>query len=354
MVDWTKSMQQSYEFYIVDPNTWQDVTSIDTIITPCTIERDSEAQTLGSASLTTTQMIGECYVRIYLSVLQNGVRSRHPLGTFLIQSSTDEFDGRNHSIPLDGYTPLIELKEKLPPIGYTVMKDQNIMESVNNIVFNNARAPVINASCDEVLQNNFVANSEDTWLTYITDLMSIAKYKFALDEKGQILFAPEQDIQSLQPVYTFNDDNSSILYPAVSINRDLYGIPNVVEVVYINNGTPITVRAVNNDPNSTISTVSRGREIVHRISDPGLPGNPTKEEIELYANQVLRNLSSLEYTVTFTHGYYPVNIGDCVRLNYESAGIKNVKAMITAQSIKCESGCSIVETAVFSTNLWEV
>ena len=49
---------------------------------------------------------------------------------------------------------------------------------------------------------------------------------------GRILFAPEQDVSSLQPIWTYNDDNSSILYSDISVDHDLYGIPNVVEVVY--------------------------------------------------------------------------------------------------------------------------
>ena len=40
MVDWTASMQQTYEYYIVDPNTWKDVTLIDNIKS-CTITRDN-------------------------------------------------------------------------------------------------------------------------------------------------------------------------------------------------------------------------------------------------------------------------------------------------------------------------
>ena len=58
------------------------------------------------------------------------------------------------------------------------------------------------------------------------------------------------------------------------------------------------------------------------------------------------------HKITFEHSYYPVRVGDAVILNYERAGLKNVKAKITAQSIKCETGCSIQETAVYTTKLW--
>ena len=31
MVDWTKSMNQTFEYYIVDPNTWADVKKLDNV-----------------------------------------------------------------------------------------------------------------------------------------------------------------------------------------------------------------------------------------------------------------------------------------------------------------------------------
>ena len=169
---------------------------------------------------------------------------------------------------------------------------------------------------------------------------------------GRILFTPVQDIASLQPVWTYNDDNSSILYSDISMDHDLYGVPNVVEVIYSKNNYYYYERVVNDDPNSPTSTVSRGREITHRVTDPDLVGIPTKAQVKEYAEQLLRNLSSVEYTVTYTHGYCPVRVGDCVLLNYTKAGLKNVKAKVISQTIKCESGCPVTEKAVITSKLW--
>ena len=132
----------------------------------------------------------------------------------------------------------------------------------------------------------------------------------------------------------------------------MYGIPNVVEVTYSSGASTYHARVVNDDSNSPISTVNRGREITHRVTDPDLTGNPTNAEIQEYAERLLRELSSLEYTVTYTHGYCPVRIGDCVRLNYHRAGITDVKAKVISQTIDCKSGCKVTEKAVFTTKLW--
>ena len=351
MVDWSASMQQTFEYYVVEPNTWKDLKLIDTVKT-CTIKRESDAETRGSATFGITDSIGECYVRAYLGTIQNGVKEKHPLGTFLVQSPSSSFDGKVKDVTMDAYTPLLELKEKQPPLGYYIPKKSNVMERAYLLTRENARAPVSEPSCDTTLFSDFVADPSDTWLTFLISLVSNAKYTFDLDERGRILFSPKQDTTSLQPVWEFDDSNSSILYPELSMDHDLFGIPNVVEVMYSNGEVYYTARIVNDDPNSPISTVNRGREIVYRETDPSLIGDPTEDRINEYAKQLLRDLSTIEYTVTYTHGYCPVRVGDCVRLNYARAGLKNVKAKVISQSIKCEPGCPVTEKAVFTNKLW--
>lgn len=351
MVDWTKSMQQTFEYYTVDPGTWKDVKLLDNVKTS-SISRDSEVETLGSATIDITESVGESYIRIYLITIQKGVKEKHALGTFLVQTPSSSFNGKIREVSMDAYTPLLELKENPPPLGYSVMKSDNIMDIAYSLVSENLRAPVVKTSNTSTLSYDFVADPNDTWLSFISDLIANAKYTFALDEMGRILFSPKQDTASLQPVWTYNDSNSSILYPDLSMDHDLYGIPNVVEVVYSNGRDSYYAKVVNEDENSPISTVNRGREIIHRVTNPDLVGDPTEKQIKEYAERTLKELSCLEYTITYKHGYCPVRIGDCVRLNYSLAGLTNIKAKVISQSIKCEPGCPVTEKAVFTTNLW--
>lgn len=351
MVDWLSSMQQTFEYYVVDPATWKDKKKIENVKSS-EINRDLDSETLGSATINVTESVGECYVRIYLVTIQNGVEEKHPLGTYLVQTPSYSFDGKIKDVSLDAYTPLLELKEKFPPIGYYILKDENVMANAYNIIRDNARAPVIASDCEIKLFNNFVSDSSDTWLTFLTDLISNAKYTFSLDELGRILFSPKRDTASMQPVWTYNDGNSSILYPELDVDRDLYGIPNVVEVIYSGNGTPYYAIEENTDENSPISIPNRGRRIVHRVTDPSIIGNPTNDQIQEYAKKLLKELSTLEYTISYSHGYCPVRIGDCVRFNYSRAGLNNVKAKVISQSIKCEPGCQVTEKAIFTTKLW--
>lgn len=351
MPDWTSSMQQTFEYYVVDPESWKDIKLLDTVKS-CSITRDAEAETLGSASFDISESVGERYIRVYLVTIQNGIKEKYPLGTFLVQTPSSSFNGKTKDVVMDAYTPLLELKENQPPLGYTVLKNEDIMNIAYRLTRDSARAPVVETESKTKLFYDFVADPNDTWLSFLTDLIANAKYNFDLDEMGRILFSPRQDTASLQPVWTFDDGNSSILYPDMSMDHDLYGIPNVVEVIYSSGSNSYYAKVINDDPNSPTSTVSRGREIVYRVTDPDVIGDPTQNQIQEYAERLLRELSSLEYTVTYTHGYCPVRVGDCVRLNYERAGFTDIKAKVISQDISCEPGCPVTEKAVFTTKLW--
>ena len=364
MPDWSKSMEQSYEYYTVEPTTLADVKRVD-VVKSASFSRDGDTETLGSATVDVTDSFGESYIRGHLKTIQNGVTEKFPLGTVLVQTPSSTFNGNITNVSMDAYTPLIELKEKRPPLGYTVRKGTRIMDAAYRIVRENARAPVnpidptfvTNGDGELVdesptLQYDFVANTNDTWLSFVIDLIANARYELGLDELGNILFVPIQEIESLQPVWTYDDGNSSILYPELTMDHDLYGIPNVLEVVYSYGGDYKEAVAKNEDPNSPTSIVNRGREIPYRDTEPSLAGYVTQAQIQAYAERKLREMSTIEYTVSYTHGYCPVRVGDCVRLNYEKAGIKNIKAKVVSQNVKCKLPCEVSEKAVFTTKLW--
>lgn len=350
-VDWTKTMQQTYEFYQVDPETWGNTEIIDTIES-CTITRDSSNETKGHASVRCSEELEECYMRIYLIVIQNGYRFMEPLGTYLLQTPSVSFNGKRKSITADAYSPLLELKEKYPAVGYSAYSGDRILDLAERLCSENMRAPVVGADSTKTLISDFVADLSDTMLSYLTDLIAEAGYSFDVDPMGEVLFSKDADIGSLRPVWTYTDDNSSILLPTISDDRDMYGLPNVVEVVYSDEHQYLISTVTNNSVDSPISTVNRGRQVVYRVANPSISGTPTQSILDAYAKQLLRNLSCLEHTITYTHGYCPVRVGDCVRLNYTRAGMENVIAQVTSQTIECQTGCTVEETAVYTTQLW--
>lgn len=373
-IDWTKSMKQTYEVYTVDPNTWLNDRYLDTV-TGASITRDISSDTVVSGSIDYVGELNEEYVRVYLVVEQDKEIERVPLITMLCQTPSMKYDGKVISTSITGYSPIQELEGEYPPIGYTIPKNYpewmypnrpagtrlvtNLNTEITDIVRSHTRAKVSGLN-DEITDNenfnalyeNYVAGQEDTWFTVTKALLDRVGYKFNVDAMGVISFYKQPTYTQMQPKWTYSYGNSSILASDITLDRDLYNMPNVIELVVTTNaGKTISVTAENNNEGSIMSIKNRGRRVVKREINPAILGKVsndiTNDVLEDYAKDILVKESSLAYTVSYTHGYCPVTVGDCVIINYQDAGIHNERAYVISQNINCTTGCQVEETAMF-------
>ena len=56
MTDWLSSMQQTFEYYTVDPGTWKDDTKL-VNVKSCTISRDLRTETFVSSTIEFTESV---------------------------------------------------------------------------------------------------------------------------------------------------------------------------------------------------------------------------------------------------------------------------------------------------------
>lgn len=372
-IDWTRSMQQTFEYYTVDPRTWYDEERLYQV-TSSNHVMDLTSDMRGNATLNTTELIPESYIRTYMKCKQDGIEQRICLGTYLYMTSTDKFDGVKHEYTMTGYTPLVELQESLPPIGYfiygRVKKGDTapyITDEIKQIILNNTRCELeMNVTIPKPLLNNYVANTDSNWLTVVNELLSAAndaKYMLTVDEWGTLQLKNSPSVNSMQPKYVYDDSNSSILLPEIDTSDDLFSIPNQVELIFTGSKDYAAYRTVvtNDDESSPTSTVNRGRIISKRytISNVSIPTglSPTDESIrQLVDSQaaiLLESLSTVQKTISYSHGYCGTKVGDCVLINYERAGLINVKAVITSQKIDCKPGCQVDETATYTKSYYK-
>ena len=370
-VDWTKSMQQTFEYYTVNPETWYDDKQV-TTVTSSNHSHDTTSELKGSATLSTTEQLGETYIRTYMVCKQGRYTHRECLGTYLYMTSSDNFDGIKHNYTMTGYTPLVELQEALPPVGYFVYGQTKkgdeapfVTEEIRKAIVNNTRCEfTMNVTIPKPLLNNFIAGTSDNWLTVVNNMLSAsseAKYTLMVDEWGTVMLRNKQSADAMQPKFVFDDGNASILLPDIDTSEDLFAIPNTVELIFAGNrmynAHKVTVR--NDDETSPVSVQKRGREIKRRytITNIAVPTGTVTEEIvqnaiEEQAYSLLEALSTVTKTISFSHGYCGSKVGDCVMINYERAGLINVKAVITSQKVNCTPGCQVDETAVYTKKYW--
>lgn len=372
-VDWTKSMQQTFEFYTVDPNSWYDDQKLENIIT-CDMTHDATSDKRGNASITITEALPECYIRTYLVVTQAGYMHKICLGTYLYMTSSDSFDGMKHNITMTGYTPMVELEEKLPPLGFHIVGITNrkhsgdapmVTDAIKDIVTTYTRCEIENRTViQKPLLNDFVAGTNDNFLTVINNILnasSLGQYILTVDEWGTIIVKDKPVLEDAIPTYIYTDDNSSILLPSLDTNDDIYGIPNVVEVLYTGDKRLPAIRVIvkNEDPTSIVSIPARGREIAKRftITNIAAPVNDYSEaavraQVTAQAERLLEAASTINKTISYSHGYCDVKVGDTVLINYERAGVTGIRAKVVSQRISCKPGCQVDEQAVYTKKLW--
>jgi hypothetical protein len=371
-IDWTRSMQQTFEYFTVDPRTWYDIERLDQI-TESSQTLDLTSEMRGNASISTTEPLGECYIRTYMRAKQDGVEHRICLGTFLYMTSSDSFDGKNHKYQMTGYTPLVELREALPPLGYFIYgrakKGDNapyITDEIKKAILENTRCDLeMNVTIPKPLLNNYVAGTDANWLSVVNDLLSAAndaKYMLTVDEWGSVQLKNSPTLNDMQPKFVYDDSNSSILLPDVDTTDDLFNIPNQVELIFTGSKEYSAYRfvATNDDEASPVSTVNRGRAIKKRytMSNISIPTGLTptdqsiRELVESQAYLLLESLSTVQKVITYSHGYCGTKVGDCVLINYERAGLNNVKAVITSQRTACKPGCQVDETATYTKSFY--
>lgn len=372
-VDWTKSMQQTFEFYTVDPNNWYDDQKLENIIS-CDLTHDLTSDKRGNASISVTEPLPESYIRTYLVVTQAGYMHKICLGTYLYMTSSDSFDGMKHNITMTGYTPMVELEEKLPPLGFHVIGITNrkhsgnapmVTEAIKDIVTTYTRCEIENRTViQKPLLNDFVAGTNDNFLTVINNILnasSLGQYILTVDEWGTIIVKDKPVLEDAIPTYIYTDDNSSILLPSLDTNDDIYGIPNVVEVLYTGDKRLPAIRVIvkNEDPTSIVSIPARGREIAKRftINNIAAPVNDYSEaavraQVTAQAERLLEAASTINKTISYSHGYCDVKVGDTVLINYERAGVTGIRAKVVSQRISCKPGCQVDEQAVYTKKLW--
>lgn len=372
-VDWTKSMQQTFEFYTVDPNNWYDDQKLENIIS-CDLTHDLTSDKRGNASISVTEPLPESYIRTYLVVTQAGYMHKICLGTYLYMTSSDSFDGMKHNITMTGYTPMVELEEKLPPLGFHVIGITNrkhsgnapmVTDAIKDIVTTYTRCEIENRTViQKPLLNDFVAGPNDNFLTVINNILnasSLQQYILTVDEWGTIIVKDKPVLEDAIPTYIYTDDNSSILLPSLDTNDDIYGIPNVVEVLYTGDKRLPAIRVIvkNEDPTSIVSIPARGREIAKRftINNIAAPVNDYSEaavraQVTAQAERLLEAASTISKTISYSHGYCDVKVGDTVLINYERAGVTGIRAKVVSQRISCKPGCQVDEQAVYTKKLW--
>lgn len=349
-MDWTRSLGIRWMYSVVDPSTWLDSYWLDEVAS-CTATWDSDTATVSSASIELSDKIPpECYVRAYCEATQDGVTERFAVGTWLVQTPSRGSDNTKATMSCQAYSPLLELQDQLPPIGWSASG------SVDDAIYDvcsHMRAPLVASPTGVTLASQVVAADGDTWLDVFWALCDAADIDAAIDGMGRIAPRPKVAPWALNPSITLDDRGErGILSAEATEETDLYDIPNRMEVIVSDSVKSVFGSYTNDRPESPVSTVSRGRVVSRRETNPdGLMAGCTQAQAVEFAERLLREASVLTKTWTVTAGVMPITLGDCVRLRHSMLGVDEI-ATVTKVDMTLDVTAQMALTLSSTREVW--
>lgn len=334
-MDWTKGLSASYYMSFIDPASWRDIQRIE--ITGGSVKRQSTGL-MESADVDCVryQQGAERWVRVWLDASQSVGSSAHePLFTGLACAPDRDINGVLETNKVQCYSVLKPADDILLPRGWYapagVPGAQIICELLQA-----TPAPVRVNGTAPALASHVVAEDGETRLTMSQKILKAINWRMRLDGYGVITLEPVSD----EPVIVLGALDNDVIETKLKASADWYECPNVFRAI----DRDVAGIARDDDPNSPLSTVRRGREVWAEDTSCDLAENETVEE---YAIRMLKDLQKYEREVSYDRRYLPeLTVGDCIRLRYPAQGIEG-RYRIDSQSITLGYGAKTAESVTY-------
>ena len=176
-------------------------------------------------------------------------------------------------------------------------------------------------------------------------LLDVAGFR-AVDEDayGRPVLRRYREPQDRPVSMTLREGSGARFINEVVDELDRSGVANVVHCDYETQDAFYRGTAIDSDPSSPYSTVSRGWRKTATYSYSDLPEGSTDAErqrnADAKANEMLRTQQSAIRRVTVKRTYAPIACGDAVMVDWASAGISGKFAVRTA-TLTLVGGCPI-------------
>nr|MBQ4454266.1 hypothetical protein [Clostridia bacterium] len=340
MIDWSKSYTSTWRVFRVNRKTWADGEMLKKVDS-ASVSRTADGRVLESGSLEVSGEFESDYYRIVMTAQQGGELARVDVATLLFEVKGGQIDfGRTvHSV--DGYSVLYPAETTAITIGEYAPAGVDGAQYAKELLESAINAPVeveggftLN---DHVVHELGSSVIDAVWA--VLDAAPNGGYVIQIDGKGVVHIRPKPT----EPTLKINSRSVRLLTNGIEYSSDTSEIPNRYVVIDDSN----VVIASNDDPDSKVSTVSRGYFVDMVDTSPTPINGQTLSE---YANDRLKALSVLKEEHTYVREYADkVYLYSLVR-----ASINGLQGdlRVESQSINCGKGITVTEKASKEIALW--
>lgn len=326
---WSEGYTSAYYATIVDAKTWRDTDRIE--LMSGRISRSVD-ELMESADIDITDAIGEQWIRIWLEAEQGGTE-KVPLFTGLVSTPKRNIEGRMESYNAECYSVLKPIDDILTERGFYVPAEVPAPSAAVRLLRRGIAPVEVAETAFPALTEAIVAEDGETCLTMARRVLDAINWRISINGRGVIRIEPDTDSNPITI-----GSNNDIVELSVTDERDWFSCPNVLRAI----SGDLTATARDDDPESNLSTVSRGREIWAEERSVTLSDN---ESLAAYAYRRLKALQAPARTISYTRRYHPnIVVGSVLHINYPEINI-DADFCVTSQTIDLTYGCATSEEA---------
>jgi len=332
-MDWTKGFGASYYACMVNPETWQDASRFE--ITEGSVNRVNTGLR-HSADIVSDNYDGgsDKWIRIWMDVEQDGSYDHIAIFTGLTSTPKESIDGATIDKKIQCYSVLKSADDVRLPIGWYAARGFVATDVIKQLL-SVCPAPVDIAEGSPRLSQHIIAENNETNATMVDKVLNAIGWRLWIGGDGVIHICPKaEDVSAV-----FSSIGSDCIEPPVDVADDMFSCPNVLRVTSGDN----SVTVYDDDPESRLSTVSRGREVWNEESSAKLGDG---ESLRSYAKRRLKELQSVSVKLSYSRSYHPnVTVTDLVRLHYPEQGIEGIFS-VASQKISLDHRATTAEEAM--------
>lgn len=337
-IDWSQDYGVQWRLMKVDKDSWVD-NGVAAFVKSVHIDRDatSSVPMLESASIDVQIPVREewedGWYRFEGVFTQWRYTVMIPMMTFLVESSDGDIDFGYVTGKLDGYSVLKPAADRSLLIGSYVPKGVDGAEYAGTLLASCLQAPV-QVQGSFTLDDYMPYGADTSYLKVVWDILDAGNFCMSIAGDGTVTVKPKPT----EPSLTLDASAKRILFPKISRDVDRSSIPNVYTAI----SGDMRAQAINDNPQSKVSTVSRGRVVDY------VDLNPTRingESLQAYTERKLEEVSTVyqefSYKREFQENVHPFDLATASLPDQGMVG----DMRILSQSIDCGEAITVSETA---------
>lgn len=336
-MNWGQSYSASWRVYRVNRKTWADreqIYGVDNV----SISRTADGRLLESGGMDLSGAFEPDYYRIVMIAEQGGEVERVDVATLLFDISGGSYNYGTDKPSAEGYSVLYPASKQAILAGEYAPKGVNGAEYAAELLRSSINAPV-EVEGGFILNENIVHEIGSYIIDAVWAVLDAGGYVIQIDGRGVVHIRKKPT----EPALVIDNTNARLLGPEIPHQADISELPNRYIVLV---GSSKTI-AVNDDPESPISTESRGYYVDYVDESPTPVDGETYGQ---YANRKLREMSVLEHE----HSYKREHSPDVMLYSIVRASIDGLEGdlRVDSQSVECGNGITVSEKGTIEVTLW--